>query len=237
MSHCVEPYDHFTLLNTYLQAIIEHSSPPWSSSTRMASSAIRSKRVKTSSRGSPRVCPSSFIHQPTADLAVLDALAPHTSQGGAWIDIGNTATHYDLKAVYLETFARPLWGLTSLLVGGEVYEGTERWIRGLAAGTDPEGEEYWDGARAKDQRMVEMSPLSFAIAFKPDVFYDVSGLPTHPLPESTGDRGLGGTSRLTRQKQTDGAKKNIAAFLETCIGKPMPDSEPYPFRRSVCGPQ
>lgn len=47
-------------------------------------------------------------------------------------------------------------------------------MRGLAAGTDPEGEEYWGGAKAKDQRMVEMSPLSFAVAMAPDRFYEVS---------------------------------------------------------------
>jgi hypothetical protein len=64
--------------------------------------------------------------------------------------------------VALEAFARPLWGLTSLLLGGGEYAGAERW-----------SEEYWGGAKAKDQRMVEMSPLSFAIAMKPDVFYEV----------------------------------------------------------------
>lgn len=90
--------------------------------------------------------------------------------------------------MYLETFARPLWGLTSLLVGGDDYAGTERWIRGLASGTDPKGEEYWDGARGKDQRMVEMSPLSFAIAFKPEVFYDVSDARS-PLILTVGRRG------------------------------------------------
>ena len=106
---------------------------------------------------------------------MLDPLAAHTSQGGALIDIGSTATHYDLRAVALETFARPLWGLTSLLIGGEKYEGLDRWIRGLASGTDPDGPEYWGGAKAKDQRMVEMSPLSFAIAMAPERYYDVSG--------------------------------------------------------------
>lgn len=106
--------------------------------------------------------------------AVLDPLAAHTSPGGALIDLSSTATHYDLRAVALEAFARPLWGSTSLLVGGGEYEGLDRWVRGLAAGTDPEGEEYWGGAKAKDQRMVEMSPLSFAVAMAPDRVYEVS---------------------------------------------------------------
>jgi hypothetical protein len=75
--------------------------------------------------------------------------------------------------VEFESFARPLWGLAAMLLGGGRYDGTERWVRGLAAGTDPASAEYWGASRAKDQRMVEMSPLSFAIALRPEVFYDV----------------------------------------------------------------
>jgi hypothetical protein len=63
--------------------------------------------------------------------------------------------------------------LTSLLVGGGEYAGLDRWVRGLASGTDPNGDEYWGGAKAKDQRMVEMSPLSFAIAMAPERFFEV----------------------------------------------------------------
>lgn len=97
-----------------------------------------------------------------------------------------------------ETFARPLWGLASHLAGGGDYDGAERWIRGLASGTDPEGAEYWDASKAKDQRMVEMSPMSFAIAMAPEIFYD---------------------------KQTPKAKEDIAAFLNSCQSQPMPDSK------------
>lgn len=104
---------------------------------------------------------------------MLDPLSHHTSPGGAIIDIGNTATHYDQKAVALETFARPLWGLAPLLLGGGKYIGVERWIKGLASGTDPNSFEYWGASADKDQRMVEMSPLSFAVAIAPEVFYAV----------------------------------------------------------------
>ncbi|WRT64296.1 uncharacterized protein IL334_001227 [Kwoniella shivajii] len=104
-------------------------------------------------------------------IALLDPLASHTSKGGALLDIGSTATHYDMKAVALEAFARPLWGLASLLAGGEKYAGAERWVKGFDSGTNPEGEEYWGGSMDKDQRMVEMSPLSYAVAMAPDVFY------------------------------------------------------------------
>lgn len=105
---------------------------------------------------------------------MLDPLAAHTSPGGALITFGETSTHYDSRAVEFEAFARPLWGLAALLLGGGEYAGAERWVRGLAAGTDPTSPEYWGASRAKDQRMVEMSPLSFAIALQPDVFFNVS---------------------------------------------------------------
>lgn len=94
----------------------------------------------------------------------LDPLAQHTSPNGARVKIGSTATHYDETAAQLEGFARPLWGLASLLAGGGSYEGVDRWVNGLAAGTDPKSEEYWGESRAKDQRMVEMSPIGFALA-------------------------------------------------------------------------
>lgn len=95
----------------------------------------------------------------------LDPLAPHTSPRGARIKIGSTATHYDETAAQLEGFARPLWGLAALLAGGGTYDGVDRWVSGLAAGTDPsDGLEYWGESRAKDQRMVEMSPIGFALA-------------------------------------------------------------------------
>lgn len=115
---------------------------------------------------------------------MLDPLAAHTSPGGALIDIGSSAAHYDTRAVELEAFARPLWGLASLLAGGGKYEGAQRWIDGFKNGTDPKSPEYWQASKAKgayglarlmaDQRMVEMSPLSFALVLAPEVFYDVS---------------------------------------------------------------
>lgn len=95
----------------------------------------------------------------------LDPLSPRTSPHGARIKLGHTGTHYDETAAQLEGFARPLWGLASLLAGGGSYPGAERWVRGLAAGTDPRRVgEYWGETRDRDQRMVEMSPIGFALA-------------------------------------------------------------------------
>ncbi|KAJ9116266.1 hypothetical protein QFC24_006783 [Naganishia onofrii] len=134
---------------------------------------------------------------------LLDPLAPHTSPGGALITLGSSGTHYDLKACQLEAFARPLWGLVSLLAGGGEYERTETWRRGLASGTDPESEEYWGASKGKDQRMVETSPIGFALVMAHEQLFD-------PLD--------------------DRSKKNIAEWLGAINDKPMPDTNWLWFR-------
>ncbi|KAJ3038930.1 hypothetical protein HDV00_012759, partial [Rhizophlyctis rosea] len=106
-------------------------------------------------------------------IALLDPLAPHTSPNGSCIKLGHTSAHFDETAAQLEGFGRPLWGLASLLAGGGEYDGKERWARGLAAGTDPEaGAEFWGWVGDKDQRMVEMCPIGFALATAPSTFWD-----------------------------------------------------------------
>ena len=103
---------------------------------------------------------------------LLDALAPHTSAGGARVHIGHTGTHYDDIAAQLEGFSRPIWGLASLLAGGGCYEGTKRWRDGFTNGSDPEHEEFWGYMRNRDQRMVECSAIGFAIAVAKEQIWD-----------------------------------------------------------------
>ncbi|PFH47966.1 hypothetical protein AMATHDRAFT_66408 [Amanita thiersii Skay4041] len=115
-----------------------------------------------------------------ADLAafltsLLDSLESHTSTGGALIHLGYTGTHYDERAALLEGFARPLWGLGALLAGGGHYPGTKRWVSGLVEGTKVGGEEYWGAMRDKDQRMVECSPIGFALAVAREELWDGIG--------------------------------------------------------------
>lgn len=82
---------------------------------------------------------------------VLDPLEAHTSPGGALITLGSSGTHYDLAACQLEAFARPLWGLVSLLEGGGQYPGVNRWVKGLVEGTKKGGSEYWGETKGKGQ--------------------------------------------------------------------------------------
>jgi hypothetical protein len=106
-----------------------------------------------------------------AVISLLEPLAQGTSPLGALIRVGYTGTHFDEAAAQLEGFARPLWGLAPLLAGGSVYDGAERWIKGLIAGTDPESPEFWGHMEDFDQRMVEASPIGFALAIAGDHFW------------------------------------------------------------------
>ena len=103
--------------------------------------------------------------------SLLDPLEPFFSPTKARVRVpGATAVRFDETASEVEGFCRPLWGLACLLAGGGEYRGTQWWIDGLRAGTDPESPEYWGWPRDNDQRMVEMCPLGFALAVAPGVW-------------------------------------------------------------------
>lgn len=91
---------------------------------------------------------------------VLDPLEPFFSPQKARVKCpGGTAVRFDQTASEVEGLCRPLWGLASLLAGNGEYRGTEWWIQGIKAGTDPESDEFWGYPADNDQRMVEMCPL------------------------------------------------------------------------------
>ncbi|KZT20865.1 hypothetical protein NEOLEDRAFT_1244940 [Neolentinus lepideus HHB14362 ss-1] len=136
-------------------------------------------------------------------IGLLDPLAPHTSPGGARVHLGYTGTHYDDIAAQLEGFSRPIWGLASLLAGGDEYAGTERWVKGFESGTDPNGDEFWGYMRDKDQRMVECSAIGFALAVAQHKLWD-------PLPEH--------------------AKHNFEKWLASMNDKEMPNTNWLWFR-------
>lgn len=106
-------------------------------------------------------------------LEILNPLLPYYSEGKAELELGVTATNYDRKAIRLEAFSRPLWGLVPFWAGGgqsPVFE--EIYRKGLAAGTDPEGKEYWGGFHAFDQRFVEMAAISYGLILTPEKVWE-----------------------------------------------------------------
>ena len=103
--------------------------------------------------------------------AVVDLIEPivtHLSPGGARVRLGTFGAHYAPRVAELEGYARPLWGIVPLVAGGGTFDHWDRWVAGLAHGTDPESAEYWGPCTDDiDQRMVEMAAIGFALAFTP----------------------------------------------------------------------
>ena len=99
-------------------------------------------------------------------------LRPHFSPGGARVRLDAAAATFDRTAADLEGFARPLWGLAPLAAGGGEMEDWETFRRGLANGSDAEHPEYWGTIHGRDQRMVEMAPLGFALRLIPDLVWE-----------------------------------------------------------------
>ena len=137
----------------------------------------------------------------TANIALLRTLNPYQSTGGARIKLPlSTGTHFDDIAAQLEGYARPLWAIGTLIHGKcltdeETKELVEPYVRGLANGTDPIHEEYWGAVELRDQRMVEMEIIAFALLAAPDTFF---------------------------HSQSIQARENIKKWLYACNGKDFP---------------
>jgi hypothetical protein len=113
-----------------------------------------------------------FVSRDDAARAVLDLYEPlpaYTSPGGARVRLGSFAAVFQHSTAELEGFARPLYGIVPLTVGGGEFPHWHRIVSGLAAGTDPGSAEYWGPVPSDgDQRMVEQAALGLALAFCPE---------------------------------------------------------------------
>ncbi|KAH6881438.1 hypothetical protein BKA58DRAFT_2331 [Alternaria rosae] len=145
----------------------------------------------------------------TASIALLRALKPYQSPHGARIKLPlSTGTHFDDVAAQLEGYARPLWAVGALMhsnvVSKDEYEELIKpYAIGLANGTNPHHEEYWGPVVLRDQRMVEMEIISFALLSAPDTMF---------------------------HSQTEEAKRNITQWLGTINGKDFPTTNWLWFR-------
>jgi hypothetical protein len=128
--------------------------------------------------------------------ALCAPLAPRTSPGGARVRLGGTGAVFDDTAAELEGFARPLWGLAPLAAGGGEFGGWESWARGLASGSDPDGPEFWGDPADRDQRLVEMAAIGFALALVPEHVWE-------PLPAPARANLVRWLSRINRRETPD----------------------------------
>ncbi len=122
--------------------------------------------------------------------ALVEPLAAGTSPGGARVHLGESGVLFGDAAVGLEGFARPLWGLVPLALGGDRSGHWTAVRRGLAHGTDPDHPEFW-GFAVRDQRMVEMAAIGCALAFLPEEVWD-------PLAPAARDRLVAWLERINQ---------------------------------------
>jgi hypothetical protein len=108
-----------------------------------------------------------------AAVDLVEPVVAHLSPGGARARLGSYGSTFAPRVTELEGYARPLWGIVPLVVGGGEFAHWDRWVAGLVNGTDPDGAEYWGSCGpAVDQRMVEMAAIGFALAFVPEHLWE-----------------------------------------------------------------
>jgi len=152
--------------------------------------------------------PSSLQTRTEVQQAVLGLLEPlksrYVSDG---LLLGHSGSSYSPRVARLEAWSRTLWGIAPLLVGGESFSFLERHVEILTRCTDPASPCYWGTPADKDQRLVEMAPLAFALLLARAWFWD----PLSP-----------------REKQ------NLYHWLSTIQHRQLPANNWHFFRILVC---
>lgn len=110
------------------------------------------------------------VQQAVRDL--VEPIVPNMSAGHARARLGSFGAAFEQRVAELEGYARPLWGIVPLVLGGGRFDHLAEWADGLASGTDPEHPEYWGPCGPTDQRMVEMAAIGVALALIPERFWD-----------------------------------------------------------------
>ena len=100
-------------------------------------------------------------------LSLLEPVSRYYSPGCALVQLGVTGAPYGERTAGLEGFARLLWGLVPLWMGGADSPLDEQVVRGIRSGTDPENPEYWGRYKGVHQAYVEMAALGFALLGAP----------------------------------------------------------------------
>ena len=107
-----------------------------------------------------------------AVMDLFNPLLPYFSEGGARVQLSATGAIFDFPAAELEGFARPLWGIVPLTAGGYDFPHWDLYRRGLANGTNPHHDEYWGDVSDRNQRLVELAAIGFALAMVPQHIWE-----------------------------------------------------------------
>ncbi len=122
---------------------------------------------------------------------LVTPLLPHFSPGGARVRLGSYAAAFSHTDAEFEGYARPLWGLAPLVAGGGTWDHWEPWVRGLAAGSDPDHPEHWSMYESATQAMVEQAAVGFGLLLVPEVLWE-------PLDEKARDHLVAWLGRINQ---------------------------------------
>jgi hypothetical protein len=75
----------------------------------------------------------------------------------------------------MEALSRTLWGVAPLIAGGGAYPGLATLLKLIAEGLDPSSPGYWGALGNKDQKLVELSAIAFALLIAKETFWDGLG--------------------------------------------------------------
>lgn len=103
---------------------------------------------------------------------MIDSALARFGQGDLSVCEGETGAKYSHKTAWIEGFLRPLFGLVPLCAGGFSSDLWEVYRQRIAAGTDPDSEEYWGELEGKDQKIVEMASLGLGLALAPEFLWE-----------------------------------------------------------------
>jgi hypothetical protein len=107
-----------------------------------------------------------------AVLGLFEPLKHFFSPGRARVNLGPGGATFLVEPAELEGFARPLWGLIPLAVGGHEFPNWDLFQEGIRNGTDPNHHEFWGYCHDRDQRLVELAVFGYALAAIPEILWD-----------------------------------------------------------------
>lgn len=105
-------------------------------------------------------------------LDLFQPLLPYFSEGGARVRLSAAGAIFDHAAADLEGFARPLWGIVPFAAGGGTFPHWPLYRKGLANGTNPAHPDYWGDVADRNQRLVELAAIGFALAMVPQHLWE-----------------------------------------------------------------
>lgn len=100
--------------------------------------------------------------------SMITPLIPYFSDGKASIHIGVNEAKYGKDVAGFETFARILWGLLPMTIGGHPSKSINLFVEGIKNGTNKNHPEYWGDSYDFSQKIVEMAAFASALLIDSD---------------------------------------------------------------------